>query len=56
MFVLIYDSLIDFIQTVRNDFDNSEKEAKELKDIAYTNEKSGRKYENYFMMIFHNMK
>ncbi|XP_023211789.1 uncharacterized protein LOC111614656 [Centruroides sculpturatus] len=46
--VLIYDSLIDFIQTVRDDFDNLEKEAEKVKDIAYTNDKKRQKIRKLF--------
>ncbi|XP_067130448.1 zinc finger MYM-type protein 1-like [Centruroides vittatus] len=46
--VLIYDSLIDFIQTVRDDFDNLEKEAEKVKDIAYTNDNKRQKIRKLF--------
>ena len=37
--VLIYGSLIDFIQTVRNDFDKLENEATKFLNIAYSSHK-----------------
>ncbi|XP_067136484.1 zinc finger MYM-type protein 1-like [Centruroides vittatus] len=38
----------DFIQTVRDDFDNLEKEAEKVKDIAYTNDKKRQKIRKLF--------
>ena len=43
-----YDSLIDFIQTVRDDFENLEKESEKVKDIAYTNDKKRQKIRKLF--------
>ena len=46
--VLIYDSLIDFFQTVRDDFDNLENEATKFKNIAYWNDKKRLKVRKLF--------
>ncbi|XP_067122570.1 zinc finger protein 271-like [Centruroides vittatus] len=41
-------NMSDFIQTVRDDFDNLEKEAEKVKDIAYTNDNKRQKIRKLF--------